>query len=197
MHGPRTMIIAACCMSILWLGGCTRRSAPPPAPQPGRPPVLQPGQATPIKIGPLLPAWVGKGSGAYQEGSERYFFGVGSATTASGNRILARTAADNLARTELDKVLRRYLAALSHGRLDTAGGMDEGSLEHFVTDVLRKAMVTEHWTDPRDGRMYALCRLDLPQFKEALTHSSALEAPLRNHWLNMADREHARMVGMP
>jgi hypothetical protein len=192
MPGARKTIIAACCLALLWLGGCAQRSKAPPAPEQSRPIILQPGQPqAPNRIGPVLPAWVMKGSGAYEEGTERFFYGVGSATTASGNRILARTAADNLARGELGKVLRRYLSVLADHRVDDA------LLDQLLQEGLRKAVVTEHWIDPRDGGMYALCRLDLKQFKETLARNSALEMSIRNAWIGMADRQHARMADLP
>ncbi len=196
MPTPRMLVLSAFCLTLVWFAGCTRRpAAPPPAPVPDRPVILQPGPPQPpIRTAPLLPAWVDKGSGAYQEGSNRFFYGVGMANAASGNRILIRTAADNLARHELGIVLRKYLAGLAGNRVD---GDDDGGMEQLIQDGLRKAVVTDHWTDDRDGRMYALCRLDLKQFKESLAHSSAFDMSQRSALLEMADRQHARMAAAP
>ena len=192
MHGSRTMITALCCLSLLWLGGCARRSAPAPSPD-GRT-VLEPAQPpVPLRITPQLPGWVEKGSGAYQDGSERFFYGVGSATTASGNRILTRTAADNLARVELGKVLRRFMNALAGDQMN----VEAGALEQVVQDGLANAVVTDHWSDPRDGRMYALCSIDLKKFKESVAFSRGLDMSLRSTLLDKADQQHAQMVRMP
>jgi hypothetical protein len=72
---------------------------------------------------------------------------------------------------------------------------DVGSLEQLIQDGLRKAVVAEHWTDPRNGRMYALCRLELKQFKESFARSSGVDPALRGILLDNADRQHARMAG--
>ncbi len=193
---PRTRVAAALlCWILIWFAGCVQRpAAPPPSPEPGPPVVLQPGQPQyPVRIAPVPPAWAVKGSGAYQEGADRLFHGVGMAAAGSGNRILVRTAADNLSRRELGKVLRDYVTELSSGQPE--GG--EGRLEQLIQESLGKGVIVEHWTDPRDGSMYALCRLGLAQFKETLMRSGAFDTASRMTLLEKADRQHARMAGLP
>lgn len=179
--------------------GCVHRTpvaSPQPPAEPPAPLVIEPQPV--IKIDPQLPSWAAKGSGAYREGAERYFYGVGVAASGSGNRVLMRTAAANQARNELRNVLRRYLTALT-GRPVSGTPGDDGqeTLEPIVLESLNSATIVDHWTDPRDGRLYALCRLDLTHLKENLARTSLVDPSLRNAWLNSADRQHGRMAGPP
>lgn len=151
--------------------------------------VMQPLEETSFE-----PDWVRTGSGAAQTEQGRFFYGVGTAAGLQ-SRILLRATADNLAREELAKVIDRFMRALT---LDQRAGPDSPggpvSFHTLIQNVLRDATIVDHWTDPRDGRLYALCRLDLDAIKENLARDRELEMALRNAMLSRADQVHAQMT---
>ena len=145
------------------------------------------------------PEWVRSGSGAAETEQGRVFNGVGVATDIQ-SRVLLRATADNLAREELARVLEHFVRVLAQNeRADHEHrGADDSAVDvsfhSLIQTSLRNATIVNHWTDSRDGRMYALCRLNLMAFKEDLAHDRQLEMALRNAMLDRADRVHAQMT---
>jgi len=146
------------------------------------------------------PDWVRIGSGAAETEQGRVFNGVGIASGLQ-SRVLLRASADNLAREELARVLDRFIRALGRNqRADAKNGHVENagsqiSFHPLIQTMLRDAVIEDHWTDSRDGRLFALCRLNLETFKKNLARDRKLEMALRNTMLDRADRVHAQMAG--
>ena len=140
------------------------------------------------------PDWVLAGSGAARTEQGRVFYGVGVASGLQ-SRLLLRATADNQAREELAKVIDRFIGALA---FDQQGGSESPagpvSFHSLIQTTLRDATVVDHWTDTRDGRLYALCRLGLTSVKEHLAHDRDLEMALRNAMLSRADQVHDQMT---
>jgi hypothetical protein len=151
---------------------------------------------------PAGPAWVNKGSGAFDVDKGKVFYGVG---VASGirNRSLLISTADNRARAEVAKILETYVAVLSKDYMasTTAGDMSASSEEQHVEQALKTfskttlhgARIIDHWKDPADGSLFALCELDLLAFKSALDDYKELDAKVRDYVRQNAEKLHQKL----
>jgi hypothetical protein len=137
-----------------------------------------------------VPAWVNKGSGAYEGPQGKCFYGVGLLTGVQ-NPALARQAVDNRARAEIAKIFDLYIAAMMHDyqRSTTAGDMkasaeeqDIVSAQKTITEAtLRGVEVRDHYTDPQTGTQYALAVLDMNGIQDGLNNATGLNAGLRDY----------------
>ena len=136
------------------------------------------------------PEWVNKGNGAFKDGGQGAFYGVGIAQGIR-NRALSVTAADDRARAEIAKIMNTYVTVLSKSYMasTTAGAMDKSSEEQLVTQTLKSfakftlhgAVIIDHWKDPSDGTMFALCKLDMNAVKKTLEDSKELDSKVRDY----------------
>lgn len=143
------------------------------------------------------PEWVQKGHGAFLDNGQKAFYGVG-AVTGVKNKPLAKTAADNRARAEIAKVFETYSASLmrDYAASTTAGDFKKTSEEQnieqtiktFSANTLSGVMIIDHWTDPSDGTLYALARLDLDRFKENIQQARELNAAVRDYVRQNAEK---------
>jgi hypothetical protein len=148
------------------------------------------------------PEWVWKGSGAFDDESGKVFYGVGSAQGIK-NRALLRTTADNRSRAEVAKVLESYVAVLAKDYMasTTAGDMSatseeqhvEQALKTFSQTTLHGATIVDHWRDPEDGTLFALCKMDLLAFKDALDDYEELDEKVRDYVRSNADKLHTEL----
>ena len=170
-------------MGILFFVGC---AAPKPAP-------------------PAGPAWVNKGSGAFDVDKAKVFYGVGIASGIK-NRALLISTADNRSRAEVAKILETYVAVLAKDYMasTTAGDMSASSEEQHVEQALKTftkatlhgARIIDHWTDPADGSLFALCELDLFAFKGALDEYKELDEKVRDFVRDNAEKMHGQLEEM-
>ena len=154
---------------------------------------------------PEMPQWVYKGSGAFDEDTGKVFYGVGIASGISNKALLFSTA-DNRARAEVAKTLETYVAVLSKDYMasTTAGDMSASSEEQHVEQALKTfskttlhgATIIDHWQDPEDKTMYALCKLDLLAFKEALDDYKELDSKVRDYVRENAEKMHGELEKM-
>jgi hypothetical protein len=136
------------------------------------------------------PAWVNKGSGAFDGPNGKAFYGVGVLTGVQ-NPGLARQAVDNRARAEIAKIFDLYIAAMmkDYQRSTTAGDFkasaeeqDIVSAQKTITETtLRGVEVRDHWTNPASGTIYALAVLDLNAISNALNNTQALNGRVRDY----------------
>ena len=170
-------------MGILFFMGCAAQQVAPPA----------------------GPAWVNKGSGAFDVDKGKVFYGVGVASGIK-NRALLRSTADNRARAEIAKILETYVAVLAKDYMasTTAGDMKASSEEQHVEQALKTfskttlhgARIIDHWRDPADGSLFSLCELDLFAFKETLKDYKELDAKVRDHVRENAEKMHKQLEEM-
>ena len=143
-----------------------------------------------------FPAWVLKGSGASGKEQEKVFVGVGSVTGVR-NHSLARTAAENRARSEVAKVLEVYSASMMKDYMasTTAGDMsassEEQHIESTIKTVAKETMagvqIVDHWYHP-DGTVYARAELDLNSFTNNLDKMKELNTKVRDYVRKNAER---------
>lgn len=144
------------------------------------------------------PEWVMKGSGAFGGEKGRVFYGVGSVSGIK-NHALARTTADNRARSEIAKIFETYSASLMKDYMasTTAGDMSASSEEQHVENAIKTfsaatlsgVQVVNHWVAP-DGTWYALAELDLENFTDNLNKMNELNAQVRDYVRKNAERVH-------
>jgi hypothetical protein len=143
------------------------------------------------------PAWVDKGSGAFSGEMGEAFYGVGSSWGIQ-NPSLLRSSADNRARTEVARVFKTYTAALmkDYQASTMAGNPDETSEEQHVEQTIKTftkaelagVQIIDHWKDPESEEFFALARMDLSAFKEALNQSSDLSEAVRQSIVERAEK---------
>lgn len=171
-------------MGILLVAGCA--TSPKPS-------------ADPASLGP---AWVMKGSGAFDVEKGKVFYGVGIASGIR-NKALLRQTAENRARAEIAKTMETYVATLAKDYMasTTAGDMSKSSEEQHVETALKTfskttlhgAAIVDRWMDPSDGSLYALCELDLFSFKEALDKHKELDKQVQDYVRENAEKLHGEM----
>ncbi|MDE0144758.1 MAG: LPP20 family lipoprotein [Nitrospira sp.] len=122
------------------------------------------------------PEWLTKGGAAFN-GEQPVFYGVGNAAGIQ-NPALRRRSAEATARRFLAENFQVYVAGLNKQYLaeTTAGDMERASVEQHVEDVMKQVtdatlvgtQIIEYWEHPDHNESYALVRLDLEEFLEAM-----------------------------
>jgi hypothetical protein len=103
-------------------------------------------------------------------------------------------------------VLETYVASLAKDYMasTTAGDMSASSEEQHVEQALKSfskttlhgARIIDHWIDPSDGSVFALCEMDLLAFKEALDEYKELDAKVRDYVRDNAEKLHGQLEEM-
>ncbi len=107
-----------------------------------------------------LPAWVSRGSAAFNNSGARAFYGVGSASGIK-NPALLRSTADNRARAELAKVFEVFSASLMKDYASSSGEQGvEQAVKTFTGMTLEGVEIRDRYI-AGDGTIYALAVLDL------------------------------------
>jgi len=162
-------------------------------------------ESAPSGAPPGSPAWVCKGSGAFDVDKAKIFYGVGIASGIQNKALLISTA-DSRARAEIAKILETYVALLAKDYMasTTAGDMSasaeeqhvEQALKTFTKTTLHGARIVDHWRDSEDGSMFALCEMDLFAFKEALDNYKELDSQVRDYVRDNAEKLHKQLKEM-
>lgn len=149
--------------------------------------------------GVQYPDWVTKGSGAFGGEEGRVFYGV-SSVSGIRNPSLATQTADNRARAEIQKIFEVYTASLMKDYMasTTAGDMSasseeqhvESAVKTFSAGTLSGVQVVDHWFHPDGTTTYALARLDLEHFNDALDRMKELNAQVRDYVRKNAEKAH-------
>lgn len=147
-------------------------------------------KVAPGPIAEKAPEWTNKGSGAFKDGGQSVFYGVGILAGVR-NRGLAIPAADDRARAEIGKIMETYVASLgkSYMASTTAGDMSKSSEEQHVSQTLKTfskttlhgVVIMDHWKDPSDGTIFSLARLDMAAVKKMLDESKELDGKMRDY----------------
>ena len=145
------------------------------------------------------PDWVMKGSGAF--GGERRVLHAVGAKSGIRNPALLRSAADNRARAEMQKIFQTYSASLmkDYAASTTAGDFSASSEEQhveeavktFAAGTLNGVQIVDHWIHPVDGTMYSLARLDLEGFMNMIDTSKELNAKVKERVKRAAEKSFA------
>jgi hypothetical protein len=153
--------------------------------------------------GGQAPEWVNKGSGAFKDGGQSVFYGVGLVQGIQ-NRALAVSAADDRARAEIAKIMNNYIAVLSKGYMasTTAGDMQKSSEEQHVQSTLKSfakftlhgAQIIDHWKDPADGTLFSLCKLDMASIKKTLDEAKELDSKVRDYVRTNFEKAHDELA---
>lgn len=143
--------------------------------------------AAPTAVSTPSTPWHEKISGAYHTDAGSVFYGIGTAEPQK-SRSLQRVNADNGARREIAAVIDQYSKALAVAATRTGGSAVQSlpadqvkaSLNMLVRQVMHRAIVVDHWVDPRSKRMKALCALDLAQYQDVLAQQTFMDPRLRS-----------------
>lgn len=147
---------------------------------------------------PQAPEWVHKASGAFKDGGQSVFYGVGIAGGIK-NAAMRRTAADDRGRAEIAKVMNSYVTSLTKSYMAStiAGDPSKSSEEQHVTDTMKNfakftlhgSIPVDHWVAP-DGTEYALIKLDMKAIQQTLNDAKELDASVRDHIRANAEKAH-------
>ncbi len=148
-------------------------------------------------VEPQRPAWVDKGSGAFEGEMGNAFYGVGSAYGIK-NPPLLRSSADNRARAEVARVFKTYTAALmkDYAASTMAGDPNETSEEQHVEQTIKSftkaelagVQIVDHWKDTDTGELFALARMDLSAFENYLDQAKDLSEAVRERVVQNAEK---------
>jgi hypothetical protein len=158
--------------------------------------------AAPTAVSTPGTPWHEKNSGAHLTDTGRVFYGIGTAEPQK-SRSLQRVNADNRARREIAGVIDQYSQALAVTAIRTGGSAVQSltadqlqaSLNLLVRQVMHRAIVVDHWVDPRSKRMKALCTLDLAQYRDVLARQTAMDPRLRASMHNHCEMVHDQLAG--
>jgi phenylalanyl-tRNA synthetase beta subunit len=145
---------------------------------------------------------VKKGSGAYNEKSDKSFYGVGSVVGVR-NEPLAWDTAENRARAEIAKTFETYTAYLmrDYAASTTAGDFTRNSEEQNVERAIKTfSAVTlngvkpiDRYKDDKTGTYYVLTKLSLEDMKNNLDQAKELNSQVRDYVRKNADRLFERL----
>lgn len=148
------------------------------------------------------PTWVKKGSGAYNDKSDKSFYGVGSVVGVR-NEPLAWDTAENRARAEIAKTFETYTAYLmrDYAASTTAGDFSRNSEEQNVERAIKTfSAVTlngvrpiDRYKDDKTGTYYVLTKLSLEDMKSNLDQAKELNSQVRDYVRKNADRLFERL----
>jgi hypothetical protein len=148
------------------------------------------------------PTWVKKGSGAYNDKSDKSFYGVGSVVGVR-NEPLAWDTAENRARAEIAKTFETYTAYLmrDYAASTTAGDFSRNSEEQNVERAIKTfSAVTlngvkpiDRYKDDKTGTYYVLTKLSLEDMKNNLDQAKELNSQVRDYVRKNADRLFERL----
>lgn len=158
--------------------------------------------AAPTVVSTPSTPWHEKNSGAYHTDAGRVFYGIGIAEPQK-SRSLQRVNADNRARREIAAVIDQYSRALAVTATRTGGSAVQSlpadqvraSLNMLVRQVMRRAIVVDHWVDPLSKRMKALCTLDLEQYQTVLAKQTFMDPRLQSPMQTYAEMVYDQLAG--
>lgn len=141
------------------------------------------------------PDWVNQGSGAFSDAGKKVFYGVGVVQGVK-NIAMAKTSAENRARAEISKQMETYSASLMKDYMaaTSAGGQssEEQHIEQAIKTVsattLSGVMIVAYWVTGDRSTYYALAKLDLESFKNALGTANDLSEQARDAIRGRADK---------
>ena len=143
------------------------------------------------------PNWVKKGSGAFNEKSDKSFYGVGSVVGVR-NEPLAWDTAENRSRAEIAKTFETYTAYLmrDYAASTTAGDFSRNSEEQnieravktFSAVTLNGVKPMDRYKDEKSGIYYVLTKLSLEDMKNNLEQAKELNSQIRDFVRKNADR---------
>jgi phenylalanyl-tRNA synthetase beta subunit len=140
---------------------------------------------------------VKKGSGAFNEKSDKSFYGVGSVVGVR-NEPLAWDTAENRSRAEIAKTFETYTAYLmrDYAASTTAGDFSRNSEEQnieravktFSAVTLNGVKPMDRYKDEKSGTYYVLTKLSLEDMKNNLEQAKELNSQVRDFVRKNADR---------
>lgn len=143
------------------------------------------------------PNWVKKGSGAFNEKSDKSFYGVGSVVGVR-NEPLAWDTAENRSRAEIAKTFETYTAYFmrDYAASTTAGDFSRNSEEQnieravktFSAVTLNGVKPMDRYKDEKSGIYYVLTKLSLEDMKNNLEQAKELNSQVRDFVRKNADR---------
>lgn len=148
------------------------------------------------------PNWVKKGSGVFNEKSDKSFYGVGSVMGVR-NEPLAWDTAENRSRAEIAKTFETYTAYLmrDYAASTTAGDFSrnteeqniERAVKTFSAVTLNGVKPMDRYKDEKSGTYFVLTKLSLEDMKNNLEQAKELNSQVRDFVRKNADRLFERL----
>lgn len=141
------------------------------------------------------PDWVNQGSGAYGDGKDSVFYGVGLSSGIK-DPALRRLTADNRAIADIARVFDVYVASLMKDYMASTSADDRSSEEKHVESIqktvvkqtLNGVKIVDHCNDKGEGIYYSLAKLDLDDFKDSVEKKGQLSDRMKEYVKANANR---------
>ena len=151
----------------------------------------------------LAPDWTTLTSGVYKDPSGKaVFYGLGSVN--KEEMILDRkNLSEDRARDELTIVLTSYIERLAKEVLEsnlnnsiTDLNKDQlvSSLDEGVATILMEAEITNYWSNPDNGKVYSMAKLDLSRLTDKLDSFKSIPTADRSFLRESIIRTHVSMA---
>ena len=151
----------------------------------------------------LSPEWTTLTSGVYKDPAGKgVFYGLGSAN--KEEMILDRkNLSEDRARDELTKVLTSYLerlakevseSNLNNSITDLKKNHLVSSLDEGVATILMETEITNYWSNPNNGKVYSMAKLDLSRLTDKLDSFESISVEERSFLMESIFRTHASMA---
>ena len=161
--------------------------------------IQQPSAETKI----LSPEWTTLTSGVYKDPAGKgVFYGLGSAN--KEEMILDKNfLPEDRAREELTKVLTSYMERLAKEVLesnlnnsitDLKKNHLVSSLDEGVATILMETEITNYWSNPNNGKVYSMAKLDLSRLTDKLDNFDSISMADRSFLRESIFRAHVGMV---
>ena len=151
----------------------------------------------------LAPEWTTLTSGVYIDPSGKaVFYGLGSANKEEiilDKKILSK----DRARKQLTMVLTSYIERLAKEVLEsnlnnsiTNSNKDQliSSLDEGIATILLEAEITNYWSNPDNGKVYSMAKLDLSRLTDKLDSFDSIPMTDRSFLRESIFRAHAGMA---
>ena len=144
------------------------------------------------------PGWAAKGGGVFIDGERRVLHGVGFAPSRASADEKARNDLAREIRAGIDALTREYKSATTADASATPDFSREylDWLRDFSGGLAKQANISDRWTEPATGRMYALAELDGASVLREFERSAGIGAAMKNFapgiWVKILDQEAAR-----
>ncbi len=138
------------------------------------------------------PDWVRRNR--ERDADARHFLYAVGARSGIQNPALLQSAADNAARSEMQKAFAAYVALLK--KVYSAGTAPSpletqlvgAVLNTFAAGTLSNVELVDHWRHPVDGTMYALARLDTRDFLAKVDREPQLSEKMKERIRRASER---------
>jgi hypothetical protein len=161
-------------------------------------------EEVPITNKVIAPEWTALESGAYQAVSGKaVFYGLGSVDKDENSQD-SKTLSEDRARNELAKVFTSYIEQLvedvSNSKPDNSVTNNinknqlSSSIEESIATIMMETKISNHWSNPDNGKVYSMAKLDLSRLTDKLDSFDKVSTEDKSFLKNTIIQAHTSMT---